>query len=45
MCRIEIHDEAELEILSASQYYEERVRGLGEKFLMKLKKGYRKSRK
>ena len=33
MHRIEIHSEAAEEIVRASQYYEERIEGLGDQFL------------
>ncbi|MFQ5707330.1 MAG: type II toxin-antitoxin system RelE/ParE family toxin [bacterium] len=40
MHRIEIHHEAEKEIRAASQYYEKRVRGLGDQFLREIEDGF-----
>ncbi len=33
MHKIEFHDEADAELKAASQYYENRVEGLGDRFL------------
>jgi plasmid stabilization system protein ParE len=45
MHRIEIHHEAEQEIRAAAQYYEEKLRGLGNQFLDEIDDGLAQIRK
>jgi len=45
MHRVKFHDEADHELKAASRYYENRVEGLGERFLDDIEEGHSKDKK